>query len=75
MIANIEQFFTHIIEHREDKRWVPNFHAPEDVAAAYPVVAGYPVIVDIYCDPKSIEMRAETGKLLARLTGLHLPKK
>ena len=69
----LDTFFSRIIGERVVKEWTPTIHAPTDVAEEYPVIAGITVTVDKYCDPRSMEMRAETGKLMASINGVRPP--
>lgn len=70
----LDEHFSGIIERRANKDWRPSLHANADVVAAYPEIAGMAVIEDKYVDPLTIELRAETGKLMASYSGVRIPK-
>ena len=68
----LDQHFGAILENRANKDWKPSPHALAEVAKAYPKIIGLGVQTDPYCDAKTIELRAETGKLMASYGGVRL---
>lgn len=69
----LDAHFTRILSNRgTNNGWTPSLHAHPEVATAYPEIAGMPVVADEYVGPRTIELRAQTGKMMAEYVGVTL---
>ena len=68
----LDEHFSSIIENRANKEWTPSLHANAEIVKVYPKIAGLKVMEDKWAEPKTIELRAETGQLMSKYVGVRL---